>query len=236
MEQLHEYAEYFNSLINLSRIETWFEVAKRHCGLIDFEHLRSLLTSSATAFALIIAAEIGDKSQLVCMALASKHRHMPVLLGAISAFALLNFLAVGFGAAVSKWLPEYAIALAVAVMFTIFGIQALKTEADESDEKIKEKSGHGIFVTTFLLITFAEFGDKTQLAVVALSSTYHAAGVWLGATLALAMTSAMGVIAGRKLVQKFPLELLHKISGVLFLMLAGVAFVKAYQSSLGLTF
>lgn len=232
MEQLTSFldtvtATSLNSIIN---VKSWFKDASQYYNTLGFGQIRAMLTSSAATCGLIIAAEIGDKSQLVCMALAAKHRPVPILLGAVTAFALLNSLAVGFGAVVAKWFPDHVIALAVALLFIIFGIQALRTEADESEESLKEKSGHGIFVTTFLLITIAEFGDKTQLAVVALSSTYNPVGVWLGATIALGVTSSMGIVAGRKLVQKFPLEFLHKISGVLFLILAGFALVKTYTS------
>lgn len=191
---------------------------------------RTVLTAAATSFALILAAEMGDKSQLVCMALASKHRPVPVVLGAVAAFALLNALAVGFGKAISNWFPDYMIAVVVAFLFLVFGIQALRTTIEDADEDVKEKSGHSIFFTTFLMITIAEFGDKTQLAVVALSSTSSPTGVWLGSTVALSTTSALGVLAGRKLLQKIPLELLHKIGGVIFLMLAGLAIVKAYRN------
>lgn len=195
--------------------------------------IKNLLTSVATSFTLILAAEIGDKSQLVCMALASKHRPLPIILGASTAFALLNALAVSFGAIVAGWLPPYVTAATVAVLFLLFGIQALRTVVDETAEDVKEKSGHGIFLTTFLLITVAEFGDKTQLAVVGLSSTYHPSGVWLGATLALMTTSTLGVLAGKKLLQKVPLELLHKLGGILFLLLAAAAIAKAYQNYAG---
>ena len=195
--------------------------------------IQAILTSATTSFALIFAAEMGDKSQLVCMALAAKHRPVPVVLGALFAFAMLNGLAVIFGKVIANWFPEYVIALGVALLFIVFGIQALRTTVDDPHEEFKEKSGHGIFFTTFLLITVAEFGDKTQLAVVALSSTSSSMGVWLGATLALVMTSALGVLAGRKLLQKIPLELLHKIGGVIFLMLAIAALAKAYQIYFG---
>jgi putative Ca2+/H+ antiporter (TMEM165/GDT1 family) len=187
-----------------------------------------LTTTATTSFALIAAAEIGDKSQLVCMTLATRHKGMPVLLGAIAAFAFLNGLAVLFGAAIASWFPEALVAFLVGLLFTIFGIHALKAEEEnDDDEEVTEKSGHGIFFSTFVLITFAEFGDKTQLAVVALSSTSHAAAVWLGSTLALTMTSALGVIMGRTILQKFPLHLLHQISGIIFLILGGIAFYKA---------
>lgn len=191
-----------------------------------------LSATTLTSYVLIVAAEMGDKSQLVCMTLAARHRAAPVIWGAIAAFALLNTLAVVFGVAIANWLPEYVIAATVAVLFTVFGILALRVEEADDDEDVQEKSGHGIFFTTFLLITVAEFGDKTQLAVVALSSTAVPLAVWLGSTAALVSTSALGVLAGRTILQKIPLTLLHKISGSIFLILAAIAAYRAYLSYL----
>lgn len=198
-------------------------------ALLASGNWRDIAAAAATSFALIVTAEIGDKSQLVCMALASKHKAMPVLIGAIAAFALLNTLAVVFGVAIASWMPEYIVAATVAFLFGVFGMHALRL-TDDDDEEIKEKSGHGIFFTTFLLITVAEFGDKTQLAVVALSSTAMPAAVWIGSTAALITTSALGVLAGRTILQKFPLTLLHRISGVIFLILSACAAYRAYSA------
>ena len=47
-----------------------------------------------SSFTFVALAEMGDKSQLVCMTLAARHRHWPVILGASTAFILLNTLAV----------------------------------------------------------------------------------------------------------------------------------------------
>jgi len=191
------------------------------------------LTTSLTSYLLIVAAEIGDKSQLVCMVLAARHRPWPIILGAVAAFALLNALAVIFGMAIANWLPEIFIALAVAILFALFGVHALRMGSeDEEETAITEKSNRSVLLTTFLLITVAEFGDKTQIAVVALSSTSIPLAVWLGATLALATTSALGVWAGRTILQKIPLKLLHKISGILFLLLAAYAAYTAYLAYL----
>ncbi|MDO9104532.1 MAG: TMEM165/GDT1 family protein [Methylovulum sp.] len=197
--------------------------------LLDTHDLPELSATAATSFALIVAAEMGDKSQLVCMTLASRHRAMPVMLGATAAFALLNTLAVIFGAAIASWLPGWVVALTVAFLFATFGIQSLRAKAEDDDGEVKEKSGHGIFFTTFLLITVAEFGDKTQLAVVALSSASVPVAVWLGATVALATTSALGILAGRTLLKKVPLILLHRVSGVIFLVLSVIAGWRAYS-------
>ena len=203
-------------------------------ALIDALAMGNIAKTTATAgtsFALIAAAEIGDKSQLVCMTLATRHRALPILLGAVFAFTLLNTLAVVFGVVIANWLPQYIVAATVALLFAVFGIHALRMEQEDEDaEEVVEKSGHSIFLTTFLLITVAEFGDKTQLAVVALSSTALPAAVWLGSTAALATTSALGILAGRTVLQKIPLTLLHRLSGAIFLVLAGFAGVNAYQS------
>lgn len=177
-------------------------------------------TSAGTTFAVIAAAEIGDKSQLVCMSLAARHRHWPVFLGAFAAFGLLNLLAVLFGAAVAHWLPKLWLSLAVAALFGVFGVTALFAADRPPDQDVTEKSGHGVFVTTFLMIFLAEFGDKTQLATAGLGTAAEPVPVWVGATAALSLTSALGVAAGRTLLQRIRLRLLHRISGLLFIALA----------------
>ncbi|MCW8887068.1 MAG: TMEM165/GDT1 family protein [Motiliproteus sp.] len=190
--------------------------------------IESLLTAGGLSFVLIFLAEFGDKSQLVCMTLAARHRPWPVLLGAVCAFALLNLVAVLFGASVARWLPEFWIALMVGVMFALFGVQALLSGTEE-EETVTRRSGHGLFVTAFLMIFLAELGDKTQLAVAGLGAAQPALPVWLGATLALTVTSAMGVLAGRTLLQKFPILWLHRASGMLFLIMAALAFYRVFS-------
>ena len=183
-------------------------------------------SAASTTFLLITLAEFGDKSQLVCMTLAARHRGLPVVLGAVSAFAILNLLAVLFGAAISAWLPEWLITSVVAALFAYFGIAALRYRDQEEDESIEEKQGHSVFASAFLMIFLAEFGDKTQLAVAGMGSTTSGAAVWAGATLALAGTSIVAVIAGRKFLHRLPLVWIHRISGAFFLLLAGVAITR----------
>lgn len=189
-------------------------------------------SSAGATFLLIALAEFGDKSQLVCMTLAARHRGLPVILGAVAAFAILNLLAVLFGAAVAAWLPEWVVTLAVAALFAVFGISALRYSEDDDDEAIEEKPGHGVFATTFLLIFVAEFGDKTQIAVAGMGSTANTAAVWAGATLALACTSLLGVFAGRKLLHRLPLVWIHRISGAFFLLLAALAIARLVYAGL----
>jgi putative Ca2+/H+ antiporter (TMEM165/GDT1 family) len=173
-----------------------------------------------STFALIALAEIGDKSQLVCMALAARHRHWPVILGATTSFLALNTLAVLFGAGVAAWVPERVAAGLVALLFGAFGIHILYKQDDNESEDVAERSDHGIFATTLLLIFVAEFGDKTQIAVAGLAGSLDPLPVWLGATAALVTISILGVWAGRTVLQRLPLVWLHRISGGLFLLFA----------------
>ena len=176
-----------------------------------------------STFTLIALAEIGDKSQLVCMGLAARHRPWPVLLAATIAFAILNSLAVLFGAAVANWLPERLMAAIVALLFGAFALHVLFNQGDGHQEKIREKPGRSIFFTTLALILLAEFGDKTQIAVAGLAGSFHPLPVWLGATAALFTISALGVWAGSTFLQRLPLTWLHRFSGGIFLLFALLA-------------
>lgn len=187
------------------------------------------LTAIISTFGLIFLAEIGDKSQLVCMTLAARHRHLPVLLGAIAAFLILNTLAVVFGAGLAEWIPERILAGTVAILFGAFGIKSLLTQEEVGEDgEIEEKPGHGIFATTFLMLLLAEMGDKTQLAIAGLASTLPALAVWIGATLALITTSALGIWLGATLLRRIPIHRLHQMSGLFFLVLAAFAATRVF--------
>ena len=184
-----------------------------------------------TTFILVGLAELGDKSQLVCMALAARHRAAPVLLGACLAFVILNALAVLFGAGLAAWLPDRVMAGLVALAFAGFGVHALMARPETRPEEPSQRAGRGIFLTTLSLIVLAEFGDKTQLAVAALASTLGGPlggllvplQVWVGATLALIALSALGVWVGSTYLQRLPVVWLHRLSGLIFLAIGSLA-------------
>ena len=181
------------------------------------------LYSIGTSIGLVFLAEIGDKSQLVCMTLAARYRHWPVFLGASAAFVVLNTLAVVFGASVAHWIPENIVAGVVAVMFLIFGIKSLNTKDEEDYEEVAAKLAHSIFISTFMMLFIAEMGDKTQIAVAGLSSTLDPIAVLIGANLALLTTSAIGVWLGIKCLKLMPLHRMHQLSGIFFIVIAAFA-------------
>ncbi|BFM14451.1 TMEM165/GDT1 family protein [Maricurvus nonylphenolicus] len=177
-----------------------------------------MLSTTLSTFLLIFLAEMGDKSQLVCMLLASRHRGLPVFIGAIAAFALLNLVAVAVGASLAHTLPIGPIKGLVALLFLAFGISALLTQ-EEDEEDITEAVGYSVLVTAFLMIFMAELGDKTQLTVAGLGASASPLGVFIGATLALAVTTLLGILGGQWLLKKLSPTLLHRMAGVLFLLI-----------------
>ena len=179
--------------------------------------LESFISSSFFTFVLVFIAEMGDKSQIVCMSLASRYKATQVFLGAITAFILLNIVAVTLGASITQFIPPHIMAAIAAGLFFIFGVQALIAK-DEEDEEESSRVGKSIFISTLLIITVAEFGDKTQLAVATLSTTENPLGVWLGASLALIATTALGVYIGRRWITKLNPNLINKLSGCLFIL------------------
>lgn len=186
------------------------------------------LESFLKVFSLIFLAEFGDKSQLVCMTLAARYRALPVVVGSIAAFMVLNVLAALFGAAISQFLPGWVIFAVVGVLFLLFGVQSLRVE--DEDESLDLKVGTHLLVSVFLLIFFAELGDKTQITLAGMAAVEPALTVWLAGTAALICTTLAGVWFGRVILQKASVLWVHRGAGVLFIGFSGIAFWQLYQS------
>ncbi|WP_028115391.1 TMEM165/GDT1 family protein [Ferrimonas senticii] len=187
------------------------------------------LSSAAVTFVMVALAEIGDKSQLVCMTLANRYRAKPVIIGAMLAFLLLNALAVIAGSLLANLLPIEWVSLLAALLFAWFGISSLRASAEEEDEVSLTRSSKSIALSAFMLLFLAELGDKTQLSVATLSATESVIGVWLGASAALLLTTVLAVVIGRKLLAKVNPVLMSKVSGALFLLISAVMLLRLWQ-------
>ena len=72
-------------------------------------------------------------------------------------------------------------------------------------------------LTTFSLIALAEFGDKTQLAVIALSARYDRIKVFTGAILAFTLVTLLGVLVGDVIFTFIPQYVIRILAGLLFI-------------------
>ncbi len=75
-----------------------------------------------------------------------------------------------------------------------------------------------ILITTFGAIFAAEFGDKTQLAAIFLATqTDKPLTVFVGATLAMAVVTLIGVTLGAEIVQAIPMKYLRNGAAAAFI-------------------
>ncbi len=171
----------------------------------------SALATLGGAFALTFLAELGDKTQLALVALSSRSPPRRVLAGAIAAFLLLTALAVTVGAALARYVPATALAVAAGLLFLVFAVLALRKGSD--GEETSPRAG---FLGAFLAIAVGEMGDKTQLTLAALASNQEPWAVGVGGFAALALSSLFAVLLGSRLGKWVRPQVLRYVTAGLF--------------------
>jgi len=158
-----------------------------------------------TVFAVIFLLELPDKTAVAALLVATRHRPMPVFLGAAAAFVIQSAVAV-FAGSLFGLLPRQPIRIGAGVLFLVMAAVVVRrnlrqTEADEEREVIKEeRQPHRPFTTAFMVVFVAEWGDLTQLATAALQARYREpVTVFIAATLALWAVAAIATILGNRL-------------------------------------
>src|SRR5690242_15177774 len=77
-----------------------------------------------------------------------------------------------------------------------------------------------VFLTTFGVIFLAEMGDKTQLAAMTMAADSKKPwAVFLGASLALAAVSALGVLVGSLVGDYVPIEWVKRVAAMAFIVI-----------------
>lgn len=152
---------------------------------------------------MIFVAEMGDKTQLVALCLATRFKAKVVLAGIFVATLLVHIVSVGLGGGLGKLLPEGWIKLAAGIAFIGFGLWTLRGDSMDDDEceNIQGRSPFMLVAVTFFL---AELGDKTMLSTVALATDHPLIPVWLGSTLGMVLSDGLAIIVGQILGAKLP--------------------------------
>lgn len=175
-----------------------------------------------TALFFVFMAEMGDKTQLMTVAFSAKFKARTVLLGVILAAAAINLISVALGEGFGKVFPAFWVNLFAGAAFIAFGIWTLKSEKENLDEKPRFGQ-HGPLVTVVIAFFLAELGDKTMLTAVAVASRYHNfLAVWLGSTVGLIASNALGIVAGKAVGDRFSaksvkigIAVVYVLSGIL---------------------
>jgi putative Ca2+/H+ antiporter (TMEM165/GDT1 family) len=175
------------------------------------------LTALFTASGVVALAEMGDKTQLLAIVLATRFRApWPVIAGILVATLANHALAAWAGAALAGWFDGAWFRYAVAISFiAMAGWTLIPDTLDDIDDAPPR---HGAFVTTAIAFFIVEIGDKTQIATIALGARFESVlAVTIGTTLGMMLANVPAVFLGQKLVEKVPLRTVHVIAALIFL-------------------
>jgi Ca2+/H+ antiporter, TMEM165/GDT1 family len=162
------------------------------------------VSAIVVAFAVVLLAEMGDKSQLVALSLASRFSPWVTLAAVASASIVLHGLAVTVGVALAQAISASTRALIAGSLFLAYAAWTLlrvlrdarPPEHEDGEEMIQVAPRRSVFIAIALAFFISEFGDKTQLAVATLATTRNAFFTWVGAVLGMAVADGVAIAAG----------------------------------------
>jgi len=168
-----------------------------------------------SSFLVVALAEMGDKTQLVALSMASRYRRpWTVLLGIFIATTVNHALASSVGVWTATRIPAAGVQWVLALSFIGFGVWTL---VPDSSVELARLPAWGPLVTTTVVFFLAEMGDKTQLATVALAARFGSpAAVTVGTTLGMLAADALAVFAGTYLATRLPMVWIRRAAAALF--------------------
>lgn len=174
-----------------------------------------MLNEFIRAFALIFVAEMGDKSQIIAMTFATKYKIKDVILGVILGVIFNHAIAIILGSFISMVIPTTYIQVIAGFLFIFFGLNSLSRDEEEEVEDKKEFSP---ILTVAIAFFIGELGDKTQLATMTLAAeSMHPMVVLLGTSMAMIVTSSLGIFIGSKVGKRIPEVSVKIVSSLVFL-------------------
>ena len=164
----------------------------------------------------VTLAEMGDKTQLLAMAFATRFP-APTVLSAVFVATLLNHaLAVAAGRLLTNVIPLDVISLTAALSFILFGLWTIRGDTLEGEDQ--PGSSFGPFLTVAIAFFLAELGDKTQLATISLAVKYtDPIAVLLGTTAGMVVADSIGIGIGIVLGKRLPDTLIRLVSAGVFI-------------------
>ena len=178
-----------------------------------------MLSALVLSFAVIFVAELGDKSQLMAMTFALRHRWWVVLSGITVATTAVHLISVAVGHYLGTALPTHLLGILAGVAFVLFGLWTLRGDKLSDDEatRAQRTTAPAFFAVTsaFLL---AELGDKTMLATITLAADHDWVGVWIGSTIGMVAADALAILVGALAGKHLPERFIQVGAAALFLL------------------
>lgn len=172
------------------------------------------MTAYLAALVFVVLAEMGDKTQLLAMAFATRYKWQTVMWGVFVATLVNHLLAVLAGNYLTALFPMHYIQIAASASFIIFGLWTVRGDKLSGEDK---RFNFSPFWTVAVAFFLAEMGDKTQLATVALASRYgQVIQIWLGTTSGMLVADALGIIVGIVMGKSIPERAIKWFAAIIF--------------------
>jgi putative Ca2+/H+ antiporter (TMEM165/GDT1 family) len=177
------------------------------------------------SFGVVFLAELGDKSQLMALAFASRYRALVVLAGVSVATLVVHAGSVVLGAAFAGVLPANLIRVVAGMAFFGFAGWTLRGDTlGEAEERRANLAGRWAMVTIGTAFFLAELGDKTMLATITLATTEEPIGTWLGSSAGMVGADAIAIAVGALMGARLPAQAI-KVGAAIAFVVFGVLLV-----------
>lgn len=199
----------------------------------------------ATAFGVVFLAELPDKTALASLVLATRYRARDVFVGAAGGFTVQVAIALAAGALLAL-LPHRILEAIVAALFLVGSVLIFRhgreqvpdteSEAERAVEDADRRSGAGAgrgtcraILTSFTVITVAEFGDLTQIVTANMAAKFNWLPVGIGALAALWAVAALAILGGQALLRFISLKWITRAAAAIMAALAVVSLIGAIR-------
>jgi putative Ca2+/H+ antiporter (TMEM165/GDT1 family) len=175
--------------------------------------MESLLVSTGV----VAISEIGDKTQLLALLLATRFRQpVPIILGIFVATVLNHAVAALAGRWVAVAVDPDWLRWGVAILFLGMAGWVLIPDRIEEGE-VKSFGAHGAFLATTVAFFLAEMGDKTQIATAALAARFETVvPVVIGTTVGMLIADVPAVLCGHAFAHKIDSRWVRYVAAAIF--------------------
>ncbi|HYM31348.1 MAG TPA: TMEM165/GDT1 family protein [Candidatus Cybelea sp.] len=180
-----------------------------------------------TALGVVALGEIGDKTQLMALVLAARFRApLPLIAGMVIATVANHTLAAYAGTWIRGVVSPDIFRWAIGLSFIGLGLWSLK--ADSAGNSFSGLDRFGAFAASLVSFFLAEFGDKTQIATLALAARFDSIlPVIAGSTLGMTLVDAVTIVFTSSLAHRMPVRALRLAAAAVFTILGVLALTGA---------
>ncbi len=181
----------------------------------------------------VAIGELGDKTQLLTLILATRLRKPVPIIGGIFVATLLNHL---IACSVGEWaghlITPRLLRWVLGISFLAVAVWALIPDKMEDD--VKTRDAYGAFALTAVTFFLAEMGDKTQIVALALAARYNdLIDVVAGTTLGMMIVNVPTVLLAERATKWIPVQAVRVVAAAIYAVLGVLTLLGYSHAGLG---